>query len=115
MTRPLVYVAGPYTHPDPVDNTAHAIAVATRLLDSGHVAPIVPHLTMFWHLLYPHDYETWLALDFDHLRRCDALLRIAGDSAGADREVNFARGFGIAIFYDVEACIAWAMEEAALR
>jgi hypothetical protein len=111
MTRPLVYIAGPYTHPDPVANTRAALEVGTQLLDSGHVAPIVPHLSLFWDLQHPHDYRTWLDLDLDVIARCDALLRIPGMSAGAGLEVDHAHGCGIKVFYDVDETIAWAANQ----
>lgn len=41
--KPLVYVAGPITIPEPMANTHRAIKVAPELLDSGLVVPFVPH------------------------------------------------------------------------
>ena len=38
--RPLVYVAGPYASPDPVENTHNAIQVADRLNASGVVTAV---------------------------------------------------------------------------
>lgn len=106
--RPFVYVAGPYTHPDPVSNTRTALDVATRLLDSGHVVPFVPHLSLFWDLIHPRPYRTWLDYDLDVIDRCDALLRIPGESAGADIEVDYAHDEKIPIFYDVDEVLSWA-------
>lgn len=89
--RPLVYVAGPYTTPEPVGmNVKRAVEVGSRMLDAG-LAPIVPHLSHYWHLADPHPYEAWLALDFEIIRRCDHVYRMPGVSPGADREVAFAR------------------------
>jgi hypothetical protein len=95
-----VYVAGPYTQGDTAVNVANAMSTATLLLDAGY-APFVPHLTHFWHLLTPRAYEDWMTLDFRWLERCDALLRLDGASAGADREVLHAEHLGLPIFYDV--------------
>lgn len=100
--RPVVYLAGPYTHPDPVTNTRAALAEATVLLDSGLVVPIVPHLSLFWDFQHPRPYETWLEMDLEVIRRCDAVLRLAGVSSGADREVEFARGERIPVFFAPE-------------
>ena len=105
---PLVYVAGPITIPDPLENTHYAIKAATALLDSGLVAPYVPHLTCFWHVVTPRPYETWLAYDLEILARCDALLRLPGESAGADREVAFAVEQGIPVLWSVDEVEAWA-------
>lgn len=81
-----IYVAGPLSTGDVSANVRRALAVATRLLDAGH-APFVPHLSHFWDLVHPRDYERWMALDIEWLSTCDALVRIPGPSAGADREV----------------------------
>lgn len=83
---PLVYIAGPYTKPDPVANTHHMIRIADALLDLG-VVPIIPHLTMFWHLVCPRPYDQWLQYDLHVMSRCDVVLRVPGDSNGADGEV----------------------------
>lgn len=106
--KPMCYVAGPLTHPEPMENTHNAIRISTVLLDSGVVVPFVPHLTCFWHLITPRDYETWLAYDLEVLHRCDVMLRIPGDSEGATREERYAAGQKIPIFYDVDDVIAWA-------
>ena len=39
--NPLVYIAGPYTKPDPVKNTHRMIQIADRLMDLG-VVPGTP-------------------------------------------------------------------------
>src|SRR5580704_17897169 len=41
--RPLVYLAAPYSVPDPVTNTHRVIRQATELIDAGCVTPFVPH------------------------------------------------------------------------
>lgn len=94
--KKLVYIAGPYSSA-PMPNTRKAILAADRVLDAGYV-PVVPHLTAFWDVISPKPYETWLEIDIEQLRRCDALLRIPGESSGADREVEFAKEHGIPVF-----------------
>src|SRR5258705_9522024 len=89
LRRRRIYVAGPYSLGDPVVNTRRAISIGSALLGRGFV-PFVPHLSLFWHLCEPQDYETWLAYDFEWLKACDGLLRLDGESAGADREVALA-------------------------
>ncbi len=105
---PMVYVAAPYTIPDPVENTAEALRVATYLLDTGLVIPFVPHLTMFWHLCHPHDYDVWLRYDMEVLKRCDALLRLPGESTGADGEVRIADMLKLQVFTDQADVPPWA-------
>lgn len=108
--RPLVYIAGPYTHPDPVANTHAVIALATELVDEGLVTPLVPHLTLLWHIVAPRPLEFWYAYDVALLRRCDALFRLDGSSSGADMEVEFATTHEIPVFTKREDLTAWATE-----
>lgn len=106
-----VYVAGPYTADDHEGvelNVERAIDTGNRLLDAG-LWPYVPHLSHYQHLRQPRHYETWMELDFAWLRKCDALLRLAGKSSGADREVKLAGEIGIPVFHSVEEAIRWAM------
>lgn len=50
----------------------------------------------------------WLAVDFEYIRRCDALLRLPGESVGAEMEIAEANRIGIPVFHSLETCIAWA-------
>lgn len=89
--RPLVYICGPYTHPDPVVNTRNAVEAGMRVWDEGLGVPLIPHLSMLTHLIDPRPVETWYQLDLRLLDHCGALWRLPGESAGADREVAYAR------------------------
>ena len=88
--RPLVYLAGPYTHPDPVHNVHSVVGIAGAICDEGSVTPVVPHLTALWHFIDPRPIEFWYEYDLALLARCDALLRLPGKSTGADKEVTYA-------------------------
>lgn len=96
-----VYIAGPYTKDDTVFNIHTAVTVANHLSSLGFT-PFVPHLTGFWHFLYPHSYEFWMKYDAEWLLACDTVLRIPGESTGADREVEMAKENDIPVFYSVE-------------
>lgn len=96
-----IYVAGPYTKGDVGVNVRNAIVAAQELLVAGH-APYVPHLTHFWHLVEPGPYKQWLALDLKWLAVCDALVRLPGDSNGADLEMKQARKLGIRVYLGVK-------------
>ena len=98
MQSPLIYVAGAYTKPDPVENTHRIIHIADALWDLG-VVPVVPHLTMFWHFLRPRTYEEWLSYDLHLLARCDAVLRVPGASHGANGEVSYAIAHRLPVIY----------------
>ena len=95
-----VYVAGPYTLGDVCRNVANAIEMGDTLLGHGH-SPFIPHLSHFWHLLYPHRYEAWLNYDNVWLTVCDALIRLPGESHGADGEVQLAQQLSIPVFYSL--------------
>ena len=105
---PLVYLAGPYRHLDPVENTHAMIRVATRLYATGLVVPLVPHLTLIWHLVDPQPEAFWYEYDWHLIARCDAVLRLPGPSTGADTEVQEACSLGLPVFQDEAALLDWA-------
>ena len=90
MNKPLVYLAGPYSKGDVAQNVYNALRLADYIVQTGEAVPYVPHLTHFWHMMFPQPYEWWLEYDLIWLEKCDALIRIAGESGGADKEVVFA-------------------------
>ena len=93
-----VYVAGPYTQGDPILNIRKAIQVGEEILNLGHT-PFVPHTNYAWNMLYPHDSQVWYDWDIEWLKVCDVLVRIPGDSVGADKEEEIARDLGIPVIY----------------
>ena len=99
-----VYIAGPYSFPDPVLNVRAAIDAAEKLWAVG-MAPFIPHLTMLHHLVHPQPIEVWYERDLLWLQKCDVLLRLPGPSIGADREVAEARLAGIAVWLDLDGLI----------
>ena len=96
-----VYIAGPYKKGDVACNVHDAVVAAERVLSRGHI-PYIPHLTHFWHMMYPHEIKFWYDYDLQWLSCCDCLLRIPGESRGADNEVNFALEHGIAVYYSLD-------------
>ena len=96
-----VYIASPYTIGDQEDNVVRSLAVSHRLINLGYI-PFAPLLYHYQHILFPQDYETWMKIDFAWLEACDYLIRLSGESSGADREVVFAKEKGIPVFYSIE-------------
>ena len=92
-----IFIAGPYTKGDVAQNVRAAIDAADRLIEAGHV-PFVPHLSHFQHLVHPRPYEDWIRLDKEWLKVCDAVVRLPGESPGADRETALARELKISVF-----------------
>lgn len=96
-----IYIAGPYTKPDPCINTFNAIKAANTLMDKGY-APFIPHLSHFWHTVSPKPYEAWLDYDNQFLPVCDAVLRLPGESSSADKETAFAESLGIPVYHSID-------------
>ena len=109
--KPLVYLAAPYSYPDPASNTVRVLRVASDLYDSGLVVPLVPHLTLLWDAIDPRPVEHWYGYDLELLRRSDAILRLAGLSYGADQEVTEAVAIGLPTFSSPDDLLRWARAE----
>lgn len=95
-----IYIAGPYSKGDVAQNVRNAMFAANYLAHIGHT-PFIPHLSHFWHLAFPHPYEFWLKQDMVWLLQCDAILRLEGESNGADKEVAEAEKHGITVYRSV--------------
>ena len=92
-----IYIAGPYTS-NPVENTKIAIREGDYCARLGWY-PYIPHLSHFWDMEISHPWDFWMKLDEYWLRKCDAMLRIPGESKGADAEVAIAQQRGKVIYY----------------
>lgn len=92
-----VYVAGPYSTGNQARNVLAAIRLADLIAKDGYI-PFVPHLTHFWDMMFPREYWWWLKYDFEWLKCCDALVRIPGESPGAEKEIAFAKENHIPIY-----------------
>lgn len=95
-----IYIAGPYTKGDVALNVKDAIHAGDYVARKGWF-PFIPHLSHFWHMLAPHEYEFWIKQDLEWLKVCHAILRISGESSGADQEVKIAKEMGIPVYYSV--------------
>lgn len=96
MTQ-FVYVAGPYTKGDVAVNVRKAILAGDALARLGFAA-FIPHLTHFWHLVCPHEITFWYAQDLHWLGKCDFVVRLSGESTGADNEIERARLLDIPVY-----------------
>ena len=92
--KPKVYIAGPYSNGDHLENTKQAIAVAEKLIKLGYV-PFVPHLNHWWDFLFPHQPQYWYDYDNEWLPLCQYIVRIPGKSKGADDEMELAKKLNI--------------------
>ena len=98
MPLKKVYVASPYSIGDPLTNVRRQIDAGEELINAGFY-PYLPLLSHYQHVVHPHSYETWCRLDDAWIPCVDALLRLPGESKGADREVALAEKLGIPVFY----------------
>lgn len=96
-----IYVAGPISIGNVMEHTKAAIHAADRLMKAGH-SPFVPQLSVFWQIVSGHEYERWLEYDHEWIKVCDALIRLPGESKGADREIVWARELGIPVYFGID-------------
>jgi len=97
---PKIFISSPYTIGDVGDNVKKQMDCADGLMSLGYV-PFVPLLYHFQHIVHPRQYADWLNIDMEWLRMCDAILRLPGESAGADEEVKLAKELGKPVFYSI--------------
>lgn len=94
-----VYIAGPYTGGDWGQNIMRAVNAAQLVYMMGHV-PFIPHtMTALWSTHYDND---WIEYDLKWLEACDAMLRLSGESEGADSEEEFANINDIPVYHSIE-------------
>ena len=130
-----IYIACPISRGDLKHNVDQATAAFLKLAKAGH-APFNPAWSVYakpaevFHLagietpdLRPHVYcrattdgapgmshAEWLAIDFAWVAVSDAVLRLPGESKGADRETAEAERLGIPVFHSVADLLRWARE-----
>lgn len=103
--RIKVYIASPYTIGDVAVNVRRQMDAVDELIEYG-LLPFCPLYYHFQHLVHPRPYDDWLLLDIGWMLQCDAVLRLGGDSVGADKEVETAKENGIPVYYSIEDLIA---------
>jgi hypothetical protein len=130
--RARVYIAGPISKGKLADNIDRATAAFKALAQLG-AAPWCPQWSVYSggatgdgkvgdsgddgppgrYYAYIHatgcglSWREWLDVDLAWVEVADAVLRLSGESAGADEEVALAKSKGIPVFYSVEECSYW--------
>ncbi|RYD61892.1 MAG: DUF1937 family protein [Verrucomicrobiaceae bacterium] len=107
-TRPLIYMACPYTStlPEEVEARVRAFAVKAGEIERKQqvhiVSPVLNHLVL-QHAKLPSDWEYWRSYSLTLLTRCDGLyvLRLPGwaTSTGVTGEIAAATEMKIPITY----------------
>jgi hypothetical protein len=95
-----VYIASAYSKGDCAVNVRNSILAAENLRAHGYL-PFCPLWTHFWHFMSPHPYEYWTEMDLEWLPLMDCILRLPGESSGADKEIIYMQGLGKPVFYSI--------------
>ncbi len=111
----LILIAGPYrsgTNNDPLlieKNMKRLESVALPIFRKGHIPMIGEWVAnplielagskevgdaIFQEIQYPTAHRL--------LTKCDAILRIEGESKGADQDVKIAKELGLKVYYDLK-------------
>lgn len=103
MKYQYIYVAGPISKGDTLLNIRNGMLAGIELIKRGYT-PFIPHNDMIQYMLDPDtlDYETILKQDLAWVKKCDAILRLPGDSPGADREVQYALSQGLLVTHSMD-------------
>lgn len=112
--RYRIYVAGPMSKGDFMENIHTGLRVGRELFMEGF-APYVPHLDAYMFPISQAEtperevqiYNELLEWDFAWIEVSDALIRLPGVSAGADREVAWAESLAIPVFYEMDELYDW--------
>lgn len=99
-----VYIASPYWDDDHFvryENVKRQMHIADKLLAEGFL-PFWPLHYFFIEQHHHREEVEWLAISLQWMRSMDALVRLDGDSKGADREVAFAQDINIPVFFGVD-------------
>src|ERR1035437_920523 len=96
-----IYIASPYTIGDTAINVKRQLTCVDDLMTLGF-APFAPLYSHFQHLVFPRPYTDWIAIDLVWVEACDCVLRLEGESSGADGEVKYALELGKPVFYSIE-------------
>jgi hypothetical protein len=105
----IIYVAGKYsanTKKEIKANVKGAIEAGLMIMQKGHV-PIVPHLSHYMDKMaaergFSVHWETWIAMCFNLIDRCDALF-VLSESPGANAEIAYARKRNIPVYRNFDA------------
>lgn len=131
MKRLMIYIAGPISKGDLAHNINQATDAFKELALLGF-APLCPQWSCFstgalraatsgavyamgtvggCGLAHQH----WIDIDLEFVGRSDAVLRLPGESTGADIEVRHATAKGIPVFTSIKELVAWKNERCADR
>lgn len=126
MERPVAYISGPISKGDLLHNIKQADDAFLALVRLGF-APINPMWSVYAGGAYrvcgdgddrfmaealrnsslPLEHADWLDVDLNLVRRADAVLRLPGESVGADMETAEAKSCGLPVFTSIDEARVW--------
>ena len=107
--RPIVYISGPITKGDRNHHLFQSLDAHRRLMLAGF-SVINPMLNMLAPFNTPGienglDHQVWLENDLPQMAACQAVLRLPGESLGAEMECLWATECKIPIYTDINQLI----------
>lgn len=101
-----VYISGPITLGDPVKNFAQADEAMAEIMELGY-CPLNPMLTMRSQYAGHFSWQQWIDSCLSWVEVADAVLRLPGDSRGAEVECAHAINLGIPVFNGIPELELW--------
>lgn len=109
MRRPRIYLSGPITKGDRTLNFATACSIHKELMERGF-SVLNPMLSMMHPDAWVIDHETWLENDLPWVACADIVLRLLGESKGAEAECRLAELSGVEVTTSWHRLMEWKDE-----
>lgn len=94
-----VFISSGYSG-DVDGNVRRQMDAANVLMNLGYI-PFMPLLVHFHDQVHKREYSDWLKWCMAWIEDCDCVLRLPGESSGADAEVARAKELGIPVFFSI--------------
>lgn len=103
-SRPRVYISGPISRGDQEHNFDQSIVAQRELIRLGF-SPLNPMLTMKFPGHESISHQEWIDCDLPWVEMSNAVLRLPGESIGADMETEHAKKLGIPVFDSIDCLV----------
>ena len=117
VPRTKCYVSGPISSGgkatlEETESYVELAMDAGMILFKAGICAVVPHLSHWWdkHMTMrgvETEWDEWILLDLTIITHCDILLRLPGDSKGADVEVQYAKDQDILVATSIDEVLAF--------
>lgn len=98
LQKKFVYLAGPYSIGNKLENAWVMNHAALDLMDSSVIVfnPLLSHF--YGYAAARFTPEFWYEFDLHWVGKCDAVVVLPGESRGAEREAEYAKEHGIPVY-----------------